>query len=285
MDPQLFGAAARQNLARDLSAYLGRIGSPTAGFVAGDVFRSAIDSLGTTSNGVRVAPAPDFLDSLATITRAVRSKAASGDGEAVFWTRVLDGLRSQAYDWRQVAVATTPAERQYARERAFLGRDAQQGQNIIWHALGRATPRKVIVWSHIAHAEYRDPTPTVQPWERHWRSAGTVAREILGEQLYVMGFTAYEGISHSPVMGGPNGWPVRVPIKHTPDSVEFEDLMHATGWSLGFVDLRRPARGGEWLREPLLARPLNSPVRARWSEAVDGLFYMREMTPLTKAPK
>lgn len=285
MDPQLTGTASGEFLAVDLAMYLTRVGAPTTALDVGGVLRGGIDSMSTIAAGRRVAPEPAFLDTLSAVTRAVRLKASGRDVDAAFWLRVLDGLRSEAYDWRQAAVAATPAERRYAGERSFLGRDAQQGQNIIWHALGRGNPRKVIVWSHIAHAEYRDPSPTVQPWERHWRSAGTVAREILGEQVYVIGFTAYAGISHNPVMGNPKGWPVRVPIKQTADAVEFEDLMHATGWPFGFVDFRRPSPGGEWLREPMWARPLNTPILAKWAEAVDGLVYLQQMTPLTKAPQ
>jgi hypothetical protein len=79
------------------------------------------------------------------------------------------------------------------------------------------------------------------------------------------------------------GWPVRMPIQHTPDAVEFEDLMHATGREFAFVDLRRPAAGGAWLQQPMWARPVeNSPQRATWPDAMDGLFYMREMKPLTR---
>lgn len=285
MDPQLTGSASRDHLAADLRRFAERLAVGTPALDSGSTLHEGIRRL--ASRRADSVPDAAFLDSLAALTKRIHDAAAGApDAEAAWWLRVLDGLAQQAFDLRQKnMLAPRSAERRLAATREFLGRDAQQGQNVIWHASGRGGPRKVIVWSHIAHAEYRDPTPTVAPWERHWRSAGTVAREILGERVYVVGFTAYEGISYSPVMGGPNGWPVRVPIRQTADSVEFEDLMHATGWTYGFVDLRRPARGGEWLREPMLARPLNTPIRTRWGEAMDGLLYMREMTPLTQAPR
>ena len=57
--------------------------------------------------------------------------------------------------------AKTRVDSAYAGERRFLGCDSQMGQNLTWHARGRSPQRKVIVWTHLAHAEYRDPNPNV----------------------------------------------------------------------------------------------------------------------------
>jgi hypothetical protein len=51
-----------------------------------------------------------------------------------------------------------------------------------------------------------------------------------------------------------------------------------------FVDFRSPPAGGEWLRRPLVARPMGySPMQADWPAAFDAVFYTEEMFPSTKA--
>ena len=284
VDPQLTGTASRDLLAADLKAFLEKIGVETAALNEGTPFRKALEGL--SNLGGYTPPEPEFLDTLAVLQQQVESKADRSNPETTFWLRVMDGIRQQAYDLTQLKViAKTQPEQTMAGRRHWLARDDQMGRNIAWMAEAKQPNRKVIVWSHISHAQYGGFEPRNRPWELDWRPMGAVAREVLGkDKLYVIGFTPYQGSSHHPLWAG-KGWPTRRPVKNTPDAVEFEDLMHAIGWEYAFVDLRRPAEGGEWLKEPMWARPWNAPQRTEVAELMDGLLYMRELEPLTKAPE
>lgn len=65
-----------------------------------------------------------------------------------------------------------------------------------------------------------------------------------------------------------------------PGHVQLEDLFSAGGFEYAFLDLRRRAPGGEWLRWPIVAAPIgNRPALEVWPDYFDGLFFIEEEWP------
>jgi erythromycin esterase len=273
LDSQLTGTASRDFLTADLRDYMATIGGDTTLLSEGGLFDVALRPLTLVGGGAGINPPdPWFEDSVATLQRQIQGLRQPGNAEAAFWTHVLDGMRLEASGWRdQKVIARTEEEKERATWRAYIERDVQMARNLIWLVQERYAGRKLIVWAATMHTNYREPNPqfseeqTLERYGLPWRPMGQIAHQALGDETYAIGFTAYEG-----VRGADS------PIEPTRDTVEFEDLMHATGLVYGFVDLRAPAAGGEWLRTPMYARPYGlRPHLVPWAEVLDGLFYMR----------
>jgi erythromycin esterase len=269
LDSQLTGTASRDFLIADLKAYVLKIGGDTTLLSEAGLFDAALRSL-TRVEGTN-PPEPWFEDSVAVLQRQIQA-LAPGDAEASFWMHVLDGVRLDAASWREVKVtARTDEQKERANWRGYIERDVQMARNLIWLAQERYAGRKLIVWAATMHINYREPAPqiseekTLELYGLPWRPMGQIAQQTIGPDMYAIGFTAYEG-----TFGPGNS------IQQTEGVVEFEDLMHAAGLEYGFVDLRAPPAGGEWLRDPMYARPYGlSPFSMPWAEVLDGLFYMR----------
>jgi predicted O-linked N-acetylglucosamine transferase (SPINDLY family) len=68
------------------------------------------------------------------------------------------------------------------------------------------------------------------------------------------------------------------------EEVELEELLAAAGHDVAFLDYRRPAPGGEWLRERLVSRPFaNVAAEAVWPDIVDGVVFFRRLVPSVAA--
>jgi erythromycin esterase len=270
LDSQLTGTASRDFLTADLKAYVSKIGGDTTLLGEGGLFDAALRPL-TRVEGTH-PPEPWFEDSVVVLQRQIQALAGPGDADASFWLHVLDGVRLDASSRRDAKVmAHTEEETERATWRGYIERDVQMARNLIWLAQERYAGRKLIVWAATMHINYREPAPqiseekTLERYGLPWRPMGQIAQQVIGSDMYAIGFTAYEG-----TFGPGNS------IEQTEGTVEFEDLMHAAGVEYGFVDLRAPAAGGEWLRDPMFARPYGlSPYLMPWAEVLDGLFYMR----------
>jgi erythromycin esterase len=270
VDSQLTGTASRDFLTADLKAYMAGIGGDTTLLAEGGLFDSALRPL-TSVEGYD-PPDPWFEDSIASLQRQIQALAEPGNVESAFWMHVLDGMRLEASSWRdQKVVARTEEEKERAMWRAYIERDVQMARNLLWLAQERYPGRKLIVWAATMHTNYREPgaqiseEKTLARYGLPWRPMGQIAHQVMGDEMYAIGFTAYEGTRGEGHV-----------IKPTEGIVEFEDLMHATGLEYGFVDLGRPPAGGEWLGEPIHARPYGlSPYLVPWADVLDGLFYMR----------
>ncbi|NVO33143.1 erythromycin esterase family protein [Hymenobacter lapidiphilus] len=97
---------------------------------------------------------------------------------------------------------------------------------------------------------------------------GRLVKEKLGNQVYALGFVAYEGTY------GRVGDSLRLYPVPTPPPGSVEQAFRARGCATGFVNLRGTPAGSYY------ASPLGYlPVRAPWSEVFDGLFYTQTMRP------
>ncbi len=98
----------------------------------------------------------------------------------------------------------------------------------------------------------------------------------LGDEVYVVGFIAYDGS-----WGWYNREPQALP---PPPQGSIEDLFGRTTLENAFVDFRNRPAGGEWLGDRLIMRPLgNRPMEADWTAVLDAVVFTRTMYPSTPA--
>jgi erythromycin esterase len=157
---------------------------------------------------------------------------------------------------------------------AFNLRDEQMAANLLWLAAEHPDER-ILVWgatSHLSRNRQRlDVTtaPGMIPMGHH-------LHEALGDEVYSIAFTAYDGTSGT---ANPGSTPFELPP--VPDG-SLEALWHATGQQLAFLDLAGRDGSGAWLDEPLSARPMGyGDFTGPWPEVVDAFVYIQTMTPST----
>lgn len=209
---------------------------------------------------------PPPLDEQVAFMKAIedaRQKTSSS-----FWRQVLENLRLNAEQtWRD---PKDPA--------VFAMRDAQMGRNLVWLAKERYPDRKIIVWAatfhnarNLAQIETGDEKTT-----RLYRATspmGEVAWKALGDELYSLGFTSFEG--EAGAVFAKTAKPLTKPSANS-----FEDLCDRAGLSEALIDFRKAP---DWLRKPLVARLLGHvEMRADWTRVVDGVVFLRTQSRSTK---
>lgn len=280
MDFQPSGLRGRQLLA-DLQAFLGAQPDTTG---TGDI----LGALGTTY-GYLTSPAtrPRTIASATAdsiyaathaavrqfMTRSLRDvPEMSALGEAEFWRRAVSGLGA-LIDFMRAVSEATPGTLPPAS--VMNRRDSIMGENLVW--LAKRNPnRRIVVWGATSHFLRNrtgiegDPAPNMIP-------AGHFASEKLPGDVYVMAFIGAEGEQGTARRGAAP--PAAIPA---PDSSSLDGLLRDAGVERAFLDLRSIPRGGEWLDQPLMARPLGyAAMRTVWPGHMDGIFFIRRMTPST----
>ncbi len=173
-------------------------------------------------------------------------------------------------------------------------RDQRMGENIIWLAKQRYPDRKIIIWAASMHnsrnAPSIDTTGQSGPDGTGFSyqglvTMGQVAHDGLGEDMYSIAFTAYEGKA---AILGKNPQEIGVPPEGS-----LEMLLHQIGRPYLFVDFKHvQGEPNHWLHQPILARPLGyALMRADWTHIFDAMVYTETMipsmpsTPSTEVPK
>jgi erythromycin esterase len=305
-DDQFTGGASREELVPRLRAFLEGRGSAVVRGPDWPPFAAILQSLTENSyqNGKLADPTAVEKERFLRTLVAVRAEvAADGSGGSRGESNGGEAVASQASDgaaadrdadlWAQVLAGLAPAARQQwlydpADEKVppevLNLRDGQMGRNLVWLANRRYPGRKIVVWAATFHAArnlraIETEMASLRELYRGMVVMGEVAREALGEEMYTLGFTAYEGAMATPFEPAPEALAV-------PSAGSLEDLLHQAGLEQAIVDFRHPPAGGEWLRQPLVSRPLGYlEMRADWSQIVDGMLYTRTMEPSAKAPE
>lgn len=282
VDSQLRGTASADFLASDLKTFLAGIGADTSSLADGSPLESALRTMGAV--GGYTAPDSAVHPTIASLRREVALRTQDQDSpEIKFWTQMLENLQVAAWDEALIDLimeVESPWEQRILM--AGGGRDVQMGRNIIWLARDRYPDRKIIVWAANAHTMRNQHLPELLPPRVNlgdFVSMGHVAWETLGDEIYSVGFTAYEGVSWRP------GLSREYPIDpdQTPE-VELEELFRETGFEYAFLDVRSPPPGGDWLRKPLWIRGGGHATGNKLLHtAFDGLFYMQVLEPATEA--
>lgn len=201
---------------------------------------------------------------------------AHGEREAVFMRRTMDDAIAA------VAAMVRRSDGQIMNEGAqpITGhiRDQRMGENLIWLANEYYKGRKLIVWAATYHGIHapRELRPEHDPrsYERTV-VAGGVAREVLGSDMYTIGFEAHDGragrVSNPPFPIGPS------------PAGSLGDLLSRLEHPFLFVDFAGlPA--DHWLREPMVARMLGfQPMVGVWPDQMDAVFFTRTMFPSTRS--
>jgi erythromycin esterase len=282
-DSQFTGSASGNHLVSDLTAYLKGLGSGAAGEADWPAFTEKLQALtqGSWEAGeMPVPPAPEqeaFLDRIEKLQSEIATSVRP-DSEAPFWLQLLESTAAYArMEWEP----DPGSEAGNLRVRQL--RDSQMGRNLIWLANERYPGRKIIVWAATYHAARNldriDPgSPELARFYQAVEPMGEVAWKILGDQMYTLGFTAYEGQVGNVFRTHPPE-----PLDK-PTAGSLEDLLFQAGLENALVDFRNPPRGGDWLRQPLISRPLGyTEMKGDWTQVLDGMMFTRVMEPSKRA--
>ncbi len=283
VDNQFTGSASRDFFVNDLKAFLEQIGAETAPLEEGARARTILQK------GIEYAywrePLPDsteqsmVLDALRTMQREVEAHtSAQHNRNAAFWVQVLKSTMNEVG-------GTFQDVRNYDDISSGNRRDAQMARNLVWLSEEYYPRRKLIVWAHTWHISrnlHRIQTSNSTTYDKII-TMGAGVWETMADQVYVLGFTSYEG-EHLRVGLRRSRLPLRI-VKDQDESIELEELINATDLEYALVDFRHPAEGGEWLRQEILARPFSHVSEsADWTQIMDGIMFIRKMARSTARP-
>jgi len=278
-DMQLTGEVSVDLLAEELRDFLSDALPSVLGTEDWVAVASNLDELISDAQAWRLQSEARFAQALAAIARletALRERRWEDSGllrRADFWVQNLESLGdlfrfARTLDSDDLASLRTAAP---IRERAMA-------RNLLWLVERYFPDRKIIVWGATSHLS-RNRASIERAAPDSMVPAGQELWDALGEQTYVVGFTSFEGLSGLPKEG--ENRKLR-DIGVAPEN-SLEDLLAKAEYDVGFLDLRG-ADPGSWLTSEITARPLgHAPMKAEWNRILDGLFFIRQMTPSTMA--
>lgn len=291
VDFQFSGAGSDSAFVADLQSYLTGVGASTAELAPGARVRDVLRNLIGYRYFQQDPPDESVREHVLGVLRAWGEAARRDPSvDGTFWARALWNARTYAanvFDRATLRGGEDPSAEE--EERVYGLRDRVMGRNLVWLAEELYPDRKLIVWAatghllrhpdRIRHARGDDAHPV---YERGLAPGSTLGHEAaleLGDRLYVLAVTAYGGLNGKDTW---IGYPYHLERDQV-DEFELEELIAATGAEAAFLDLRRRRPGDEWLDRALAARGIDRYIawRSRWRENVDGLLYLREMTPST----
>ncbi len=283
---------ARDSLLNELDALGARLGLTSDVTTPGSEARTLAENVLGSKYGPKGLPAPDaatrkaYYDGLEVLRdRLASATTASNEAQTGFWRQVVfSHLKSgAALTW-------------WLRERGaddsdwattFDLRDRRCADNLLWLADHQYRGKKIVVWGASMHLVRQAPTieATIDPKDPQHGYTGivTLGEEVwrrIGRQVFTIGFTCYEG---SAGIGDPkdNDGSFLSTVKKDQDaSIELEELLNAARFDYALVNFRTPAAHGEWLKEPIISRPLgHQGMRAVWPNVMDAMFFIRVMEP------
>jgi erythromycin esterase len=276
-DSQFTAIGSRESLVTDLEAFLRAEGSP---LLEDDRWPGVWQTLTDLINGAHYQEKPSedeqerFREVMADLRVWVSEGSATEAGsEPRFWAQMLKSIAAQAdgtwlMDMENMSLTST----------AF--RDEQMGDNLVWLANDWFKGRKIIVWAATFHNVRNIGTINSRMEELDYGEAVTMGQrvwEALGDEVYNLGFTAYEGEASAWHMPAVNTLEV-------PEEGSLEDLMMKAGLENAIVDFRSAGPALSWLSQPLVARPLGyAQMEADWTAVLDGMVFNKTMAQSTRA--
>ena len=274
-DPQLAASRSIADRIVELRALLDTLGLAKAFASDSLLWRglawtlSSKDSLAADSTAVE-----GFGASTARLRTAMATRSHQPSSRR--WQQLLESASANARDQRETRLEmATTGPRDGASSNT---RDAQGARNLLWLVNDRYRGHRIIVWSATIHAarnvsgvDTRDSS-----WSyKGYRPTGDHIWKAIGTQMYALGFVALAGGGRL----GTDSWNIK---QQQHPAAELEEMLGAAGFDAAFLDYRNIARGGDWLREPMLSRPFAEHAKiARWPEVLDGIVFLREMAPAT----
>lgn len=118
---------------------------------------------------------------------------------------------------------------------------------------------------------------------------GEVAKKELGQEIFSIGFTSYEGQMDLPNYQYEEGSDAWRTCTINPDQsalLELEEMFHYAGFEHAFLDLRQHGAKGSVLHQPFPARFLGCrPLVSDWLKNLDGVVYPRRSFPVERDPE
>lgn len=262
------GEEARAALLAELARIDGALGEAAFGAEA----LATLDVLAAPAarTADRVARALAVLEGIRAALARPAFAEALGVEEVAWWRQELDTL---AHKVRAVDGVDASWEPGAPMAPVFNPRDAQLGANLVWLARERFPRRKIVVWCATMHSLRQ---PEILDASAHGfdyagvAPMGRYASLALGDDLYVLGFTAGGGETALP-------WLPTAEIEPAPEG-SFEAIADGAGLEHAWIDFSG-APPGSWLRGSFVARPLGHlPMSGVWSSTLDGLFFERRAT-------
>jgi erythromycin esterase len=276
-DCKFTASGSRDSFVSDLEAFLEGQGSPLPADARWPGFRETLTGLIDGSHSTTKPPEEEkerFREVLAELRAWVGEGAAATPGsERRFWAQMLKSTEAQAErTWRR-DMENLPLE--WA---AF--RDEQMGDNLIWLANDWYRGRRIIVWAATFHNVRNLGTVDSRIPDLDYTKAVTMGHRVwqaLGDDVYNLGFTAFEG-EVAP-------WRFdSAQVLAVPTEGSLEDLMARAGLQDAIVDFRGAGPALSWLSKPMIARPLGyGEMEADWTSVLDGMFFNRVMKRSTRA--
>jgi erythromycin esterase len=200
-----------------------------------------------------------------------------------FMERVIDNLRGNGrslYERERPdpAPARGPGSGPYRDE--WNGRDASNAKNLRWLLEEGYPGRKIIVWAHNVHlmnAYYAADVGSihVEPQPAGLEPSGVVLGRWLGDEVYTIAMTAYDG---------QEGWNSSKPIAPAPAG-SLEWRLHQLGKPYVFLDLRGlDGSPGHALRKPQSLRidKYRDDTLTDVTRAFDAILFVDRMAPATR---
>lgn len=288
IDSDITGKTERDSLQKDMRTFFHNIGVVTPHLNDTSAFAKDF-----TSFIGQKTPDKSFFDTLKRLTIIADSVTSGKNLNSKYFIQLLKSIKKAA----EVLAVNTVQEKLSGQDKmraAYLAvniRDAQMADNLLWYANTFYPNRKIIVWAANFHTAALDIAKSDKDFPKflspiqiqrdtseivNLKPMGQYIREKMGDRVYIIAFTAHTGSFGVKWKDG-KGYAVPIAANQRPET-EIEELLHAASYNYAFVDLRKPAKGGEWLRQILVARPFgNAALKGEWHKAVDGFFYINEM--------
>lgn len=219
------------------------------------------------------------VDGWLALLRGPNPPAADGPGAArlPFMAQVIENVGADARNRVDRKQATaTPVELENRR-------DARNAEIARWLIGDVYAGRKIIIWAHNAHvmnafygADWR--SVHLAPAADRMTPTGVWLKQWLGDALYTIGMTSYQGVDQW--AAGAKGTPIP---PAAPGSVE--ERLHRLGHPQLFLDFAAARRRGEPALKTLTTARIPKydvvPIE-RLSQPYDGIVYIDRMAPATR---
>jgi erythromycin esterase len=200
--------------------------------------------------------------------------------EIAFWKRVFGNL--PIFFEINDKLAAAGEKKQSIQPSEIKARDISMGENLTWLAKEYFAGRKIMVWAASSH-NLRDPEsikvslPGMENGYKGYVTEGQTAYSHLGEAIYSIAFTAYQG-----KIGYANRKAPSTDIGPAPAG-SMPDLIHKTGEKFLFLDFKEFATDpSHWLHQPIVDRPLgHAAMETDWTKQFDALIFTDILEPST----
>jgi len=200
----------------------------------------------------------------------------------VYWNTILDSLiewNKKLPDTNYLTILTKSLKAyveqgKFSNEKnyeAMTVRDRQMAANLKWISDYYYPGKKIIVWAHNFHVA-KNTWDAMGPNSGRHLSMGHFLYQDLKDQIYILGFTSYEGTAGRIFVK-----PYKVA---SPKKNGIENWVAKKNSEYAFINFRNYKTSKQELF--YMKGKYHYNAHARWNEVFDGVFYIRKMYPCVK---